>query len=101
VAGNRIELWGRVLGEPELRTTPAGTSVLRFAIDGPGESGLSVVMTGETAQRLLPSLKTRAEIRVTGSLKMVRRRLKSGLIEAGYEVVADSIKVEESVNRRN
>jgi primosomal replication protein N len=97
VAGNRIELWGRMLGEPELRTTPAGTSVLRIMVDAGTSSSdlaLAAVMTGDEAQRLRPTLKVGAEVRVKGSLKMVRRRLKSGLIEIGYEVMADSIEIE-------
>jgi single-stranded DNA-binding protein len=83
-----------MLGEPELRTTPAGTSVLRISVDaadGPGDLTLAVVMTGEAASRLRPDLKAGAEVRVKGSLKAVRRRLKSGIIEIAYEVMADSI----------
>jgi hypothetical protein len=55
---------------------------------------LAAVMTGDEAQRVRPALKTGAEIRVKGSLKAIRRRLKSGLIETGYEVMADSIEIE-------
>ena len=87
MAGNKIELWGRTLGEPELRTTPAGTSVLRIMVDaaeGPNDLGLAAVMTGEEAQRVHPSLKAGAGVRVKGSLKAVRRRLKSGLVETVY-----------------
>ncbi len=104
MAGNRIELWGRVLGEPELRTTPAGTSVLRITVDvaeAPGDLVLAVVMTGENAQRLHPDLKLAAEVKVKGSLKAVRRRLKSGIIETAYEVMADSIEIDEPAGRRN
>lgn len=99
MAGNRIELWGRLSGEPELRTTPAGTSVLRFVVDsadGPGELKMAVVMTGEQTQRLGAMLKAGAEVRVKGTLKAIRRRLKSGLIETGYEVVAESIASEKA-----
>jgi single-stranded DNA-binding protein len=97
VAGNRIELWGRILREPELRTTPAGTAVLRMTVEaaeGSGDLALAVVMTGEAAQCLRASLKAGAEVRVKGSLKAVRRPLKSGLLETGYEVMADSIEIE-------
>jgi primosomal replication protein N len=100
VAGNRIELWGPIAGEPELRTTPAGTSVLRFTVDGTGadigkagELRLGIVMTGERAQRIGSGLKSGTEVLVKGSLKAVRRRLKSGLFELEYEVIADSIEI--------
>ena len=102
MAGNRIDLWGRMLGEPELRTTPAGTSVLRITVDAADRSGglaLAAVITGESAQRLRPGLKAGAEVKVKGSLKAVRRRLKSGLIETAYEVMADSIEIEGPVRR--
>jgi hypothetical protein len=91
------------LGEPELRTTPAGTSVLRLTVDAGGQSSdlaLAAVITGYEAQRLRPSLQAGAEVRVKGSLKAVRRRLKSGLIETVYEVMADSIELEEGEQRR-
>jgi single-stranded DNA-binding protein len=97
VAGNRIELWGCILGEPELRTTPAGTAVLRIAVqaaEGSGDLVLAVVMIGEAAQPLHARLKAGAEIRVKGSLKAVRRSLKSGLLETIYEVIADRIDIE-------
>jgi single-stranded DNA-binding protein len=90
------------LGEPELRTTPAGTSVLRITVDsadGSGDLALAVVMTGENAQGLRPGLKAAAEVRVKGSLKAVRRRLQSGLIETAYEVMADSIEIEGPARR--
>jgi len=104
VAGNRIELWGRILGEPELRTTPAGTSVLRITVDAadrPGDLALPVVMAGEAAERLRPELKPGIAVRVKGSLKAVRRRLKSGLIETAYEVMTDSIELEQAGRQGN
>ena len=95
MAGNRIELWGRILGEPELRTTPAGTAVLRLTVaaDSEGELALAVVTVGESAQEIGPRLKAGSEVRVAGSLKAVRRRLKSGMVEVVHEVMADSIAI--------
>ncbi len=93
-----------MLAEPELRTTPAGTSVLRITVDagdGPGDLALAVVMTGEAAQRLRPDLKAGTGVVVKGSLKAVRRRLKSGLIEVEYEVMADSIETEDFGQRKD
>jgi single-stranded DNA-binding protein len=98
VAGNTIEIWGRLIGEPELRITPAGTAVLRTRMEFAEQSGddaMAIVMTGDSAKDIHASLKAGANIRVNGSLKSVRRRLKSGIFETGYEVIADSIKLEE------
>lgn len=87
---------GRILAEPELRTTPAGTAVLRIVVaaDSDGDLKLAVIMSGDEARRLQPSLRTGSEVRVIGCLKAVRRRLKSGLIDIAYEVMADSIEIE-------
>src|SRR5690348_5667914 len=98
VAGNRIELWGRILGAPELRVTPAGTPILRIVVDcgdAAGDLAMTVFMTGESAQRARASLKAGSQVKVAGSLKAARRRAKSGLLETGYEVMAASIAVEE------
>ena len=54
MTGNRIELEGRLLDQPEVRITPAGTPVLRFTVEcgAPGEElRLGIVMTGESAMR--------------------------------------------------
>ena len=96
MAGNRIQLWGKVLVEPELRTTPAGTSVLRIMVqagDGPPNFALAASMTGEDARRVAAGLKVGLEVMVKGSLRTVRRRTRSGMFEIGYEVTADSIEV--------
>ena len=94
MAGNRIQLWGKVLVAPELRTTPAGTSVLRIIVqagDGSPDFALAVTMTGEAARQVGARLKAGIEVTVKGSLKAVRRKTKSAIIETAYEVVADSI----------
>ena len=103
MAGNRIELWGRVLGEPELRTTPAGTSVLHIQVEAAGDPGpfaLAVAMTGEAARLRAGILRPGTEVMVKGTLKAIRRRLKSGLTETAYEVLAESIEVAEPVGRQ-
>ena len=100
MAGNRIELWGRLVGEPELRITPAGTAILHLAMEfvEPSSNPLAVIMSGDAAKDSCVGLKTGANLRVIGSLKTVRRRMKSGLFETSYEVVAESIKLEEPQN---
>lgn len=92
-----------MLGEPELRTTPAGTSVLRIqveAADEPGAFALAAVMTGEEARLRAGILRSGMEVMVKGTLRATRRRLKSGLTEIAYEVVADSIEVAAPVGRQ-
>jgi len=93
-AGNRIELWGRIRGAPELRVTPSGTSVLRVSIDTGSELVLAVVMTGEQASRIGAGLKAGSDAKVKGVLKLVRGRTKSGLTNMTYEVMADAIEIE-------
>ena len=90
----RIELCGRLMQAPELRTTPAGTPLLRLMVDcgAPGsELALSVVMAGERARTLAVSLRPGGEVRVTGSLHAVRGRTRGGLVQAAVEVVAGEI----------
>lgn len=98
VAGNRIELWGRVLGEPELRVTPAGTAILRIMVDcaePSGELAMAVFMTGESAERARRHLKAGSQVKVAGSVRATRRRVKSGLVATAYEVMAASIAAED------
>jgi single-stranded DNA-binding protein len=69
------------------------------AADDPGAFALAAVMTGETARLRAGVLKSGAEVIVEGRLKAIRRRLKSGLTETAYEVVAESIEAAEPVGR--
>jgi primosomal replication protein N len=91
VTGNRIELEGRIFGQLEVRTTPAGTPVLRFTVEcgAPGEElRLNVVMTGEPALSAKPLLERGGQVKVNGRLRALKGSLKTG---AGFEVVAASI----------
>jgi primosomal replication protein N len=93
---NKIELCGRLMQAPELRTTPAGTPLLRLMIDcgAPGnELALSVVMAGERARTLAASLRPGGEVKAMGSLRAVRGRLRGGLGQAAVEVVAGQIQL--------
>ena len=91
--GNRIELRGKLARAPELRTTPAGTALLRIAVDcGTPESELtmSVVMTGERVRAIAAELEIGREVRATGSLRATAAR--GGAIARGsIEVFADEI----------
>jgi primosomal replication protein N len=91
VTGNRIELEGRLLDQPEVRITPAGTPVLRFTVEcgAPGEElRLGILMTGEAAIAAKQLLEPGRQIKVIGRM----RALKGGLKTVGaLEVVAESI----------
>jgi primosomal replication protein N len=91
VARNRIELEGRVLDLPEIRSTPAGTPVLRFSVEcgTPGEElKLGIVVAGEPALAAKPLVQRGSEVRVIGRMRALKGKLGSG---ATIEVVAESI----------
>jgi len=91
VTGNRIELEGRLLDQPEVRITPAGTPVLRFTVEcgAPGEElRLGIVMTAEPALAAKPLLEPGRQVRVIGRMRALKGSLKTG---GAFEVVAESI----------
>lgn len=91
MTGNRIELEGRLLDQPEVRITPAGTPVLRFTVDcgAPGEElRLGIVMTGESALAAKQMLAPGRQVKVIGRMRTLKRSLKT---DSGFEVVAASI----------
>src|SRR5437879_5694053 len=103
MAGNTIELWGCVQGEPELRVTPAGNAVLRIVVDAGREKDsltLAIVMTGDTAKALGARLRTGVSVRVKGSLRPARRRSRSGVMEEVTEVEAQSIEIEVEIENQ-
>jgi single-stranded DNA-binding protein len=95
VGRNKIELWGRALDQPELRTTPSGTALLRLAIDC-GAAGedlrLEVVMTGEPAREAAARLETGQALYVSGQLRAVGRAGGPALRVRPVEVLASEIK---------
>lgn len=91
MTGNRIELEGRLLNQPEVRITPAGTPVLRFTVDcgAPGEElRLGIVMTGESALAAKQLLAPGRQVKVIGRMRTLKGSLKT---DTGFEVVAASI----------
>jgi primosomal replication protein N len=91
VTGNRIELEGRLLDQPEVRITPAGTPVLRFTVEcgAPGEElRLGIVMTGEAALVAKQLLEPGRQVKVIGRMRALKGSLKK---DTGFEVVAESI----------
>jgi single-stranded DNA-binding protein len=95
VGRSKVELWGRALARPELRTTPGGTALLRLAIDcgGAGENlRLEVVMTGEPAREAAARLETGQALYVSGRLRAVRPTSRPALRTRPIEVLASEIK---------
>lgn len=89
----RIELNGRLVRNPELRVTPAGSHALRLEVDCGAAQGplvLGLVMTGAAAPELARQLRKGEWIVAAGSL----RALPLGARQAGrlgVEVVASRI----------
>ena len=99
MTGNRIELEGRLLDQPEVRITPAGTPVLRFTVDcgAPGEElRLGIVMTGEAAMAAKALLEPGRQVRVAGTIRALKAGLNIQRPGAAVEVVAASIERNES-----
>jgi len=91
VSRNRIELVGVVVAPPEVRTTPAGTPVLRVEVNcGEGREvfRLRVVMVGEEAREVGARIAAGATVMVTGKLRAVRGR---SSVASGIEVLASGI----------
>ncbi|HEY6300892.1 MAG TPA: single-stranded DNA-binding protein [Candidatus Binatus sp.] len=91
MTGNRIELEGRLLDQPEVRITPAGTPVLRFTVEcgAPGEElRLGILMTGESAIAAKQLLEPGRQVKVIGRMRALKGSLKT---VGALEVVAESI----------
>jgi primosomal replication protein N len=98
VAGNRIELDGRLVNQPEVRVTPAGTPVLRFIVDcsTPGEElKLGIVMTGDSALAAKEILRAGRQVKVSGRLRALKAGMKNVQGDAGFEVIAEAVEQEQ------
>lgn len=90
---NRIELVGKVVLPPEMRTTPTGTPVVRIEVDcGDGREllRLGVVMAGRDAREVGARIAAGAAVKVTGRLRAARGRVWSSAA-SGVEVLASEI----------
>lgn len=100
MAGNRIELDGRLVGPPEVRVTPAGTPVFRLTVEcgAPGEElKLGVVMTGDSALAIRALLEPGRPVRVVGRLRVLKAARALKLVTVGREPIATFEVVAESV----
>ena len=91
---NRIELWGELSHQPELRSTPSGKPLLRLKVEcgEPGEElQLDVVMAGEGGRELGSSLKAGHQVWVSGALRALWSNSRSGIRERQLEVVASQV----------
>ena len=98
MAGNRIELDGRLVNQPEFRVTPAGTPVIRFIVDcgAPGEElRLGIVMTGDSALAAKEILQAGRQVKVAGRLRALKAGMKSLRTDEAFEVIAEAVEQEE------
>ena len=94
MVGNRIELDGRLVNQPEVRITPAGTPVLRFTVDcsTPDEElKLGIVMIGDLALAAKGLLEPGQQVKVSGRLRALKAGIKTVRPDAAFEVVAASV----------
>ncbi len=99
MAGNRIELAGRLASAPELRVTPGGTPVLRMTVDCSNEGEelkLAVVMTGDPALAVKALLEPGRPVRVMGRLRALGAGLSGLVAQPKFEVVAESVEPQDS-----
>lgn len=98
---NNVTLMGRLVADPELRTTTSGISVARFriAVDRPyvraGEERqadfISIVAWRQSADFVCRYFKKGNMIALTGSLQSNNYEDRDGNKRTSYEVVADRI----------
>jgi primosomal replication protein N len=73
IVSNKIELEGRIIAQPELRVTPAGTPLLRLRVDcgdHPGELVMPVIISGDEARALAGQLSAGSVVRLSGVLRV-------------------------------
>jgi len=93
VAGNRVELWGRLGAEPDLRITPAGTPILKLLVEcgvAPEQMRAAVVMSGEQCLEVVRRIHRDRPVRIKGRLRSLGPRLSATGNET-IEVIASSI----------
>lgn len=99
MAGNRIDLDGRLVSRPEVRVTPAGTPVLRITVECgvPGEElRLGVVMIGSPVLAIRALLEPGRPVRVSGHLRVLKMGGNLARPEDAFEVVADLVEPADS-----
>ena len=89
----RIELNGRLVRDPDLRVTPAGTHALRLEVDcgePRGQLVLGLVMTGAAVPELARQLRKGEQIQAAGALRAVPPGARQAG-RVGVEVVASTL----------
>jgi len=103
VKGNRTELWGRIVGPAELRSTPSGIAVLRIAVDCGADGDqlvLTAVITGGRAREASKLLKPGLQVRVAGQMRSTARG-KATVERPRIELVAETFELLESPVERD
>jgi primosomal replication protein N len=93
---NTIELDGRIIAQPELRVTPAGTPLLRLRVDcgePPRELVMPVIMAGDGVRALAEQLRTAKAIHVIGVLRVQAASPGRSAAGSALEVVAHEIRL--------
>jgi single-stranded DNA-binding protein len=93
---NQIELDGRIVTQPELRTTPSGNLLLRFNVDcgeREGELVMLIVMAGGEARDQGGRLARGQRIRLTGTLRPRGGRPATSTANSVLQIVAHEITV--------
>ena len=102
---NLVVLTGRLTADPELKTTPNGTSVTTFsiAVDRRYRSGeerqtdfISIVAWRQTAEFVSKYFKKGNLIGIEGSIQTRRYQDKNGNNRTAFEVIANNVQFVES-----
>lgn len=92
---NCVVLMGRMVGDPELKTTPSGTSVTSFRIavdrNGKGTDFIDIVAWRQTAEFVTRYFHKGSMIAVQGSIQTRNYEDKNGNKRTAFEVVASNV----------
>ena len=92
---NCAVLMGRIVGDPELKTTPSGTSVTSFRIavdrNGKGTDFIDIVAWRQTAEFVTRYFKKGSMISLQGSIQTRNYEDKNGNKRTAFEVVANHV----------
>lgn len=102
---NLVVLTGRLTADPELKTTPNGTSVTSFSIavnrryrsgEEPQTDFINIVAWRQTAEFITKYFKKGSLIGIEGSIQTRKYTDKNGNNRTAFEVVANNVQFVES-----